>query len=334
MLALVGLVLFHPEVAEVEMPRFCQEAREALQMALATPPRTAALRGKWAHHRDNMAPMGQWAPWCPGDAGASLGCSGCSRGPTAMTECCSMLKPELWDILGLAGLIQRSSNNPLRHHRARCSAWNFCSSTLRQEAQNQRMESGDLGTLGWRRRDIAVLPFHTVVAHHYLPGWPANVQLARGATRSTLIIRMVIFSCFIHFSVHKMAHDFIYFNESGESKHPKMIQNACTTCLFLLVPFAYCAQVIKDQATGEDWCVMARRRVQLSWKGVYRPTTFINILLLQSPCEGVAAQDWVVTWVFFFRHMSWLFEHWGFLQNLDLGPQEQGRNVELSWALG
>jgi len=46
MLALVGLVLFHPEVAEVEMPRFCQEAREALQMALATPPRTAALRGK------------------------------------------------------------------------------------------------------------------------------------------------------------------------------------------------------------------------------------------------------------------------------------------------
>ena len=87
-----------------------------------------------------------------------------------MTECCSMLKPELWDILGLAGLIQRSSNNPLRHHRARCSAWNFCSSTLRQEAQNQRMESGDLGTLGWRRRDIAVLPFHTVVAHHYLPG--------------------------------------------------------------------------------------------------------------------------------------------------------------------
>lgn len=46
MLALVGLVLFYPEVAEVEMPRFCQEAREALQMALATPPRTAALRGK------------------------------------------------------------------------------------------------------------------------------------------------------------------------------------------------------------------------------------------------------------------------------------------------
>lgn len=78
-----------------------------------------------------------------------------------MTECCSMLKPELWDILGLAGLILRSSNNPLRHHRARCSAWNFCSSTLRREAQNQRMESGDLGTLGWRRRDIAVLPFHT-----------------------------------------------------------------------------------------------------------------------------------------------------------------------------
>ena len=77
-----------------------------------------------------------------------------------------------------------------------------------------------------------------------------------------------------HFSLY------IYFNESGESKRPKMIQNACTTCLFLLLPFAYCAQVIKDQATGEDWCVMARRRVQLSWKGVYRPTTFINILLI------------------------------------------------------
>jgi len=73
---------------------------------------------------------------------------------------------------------------------------------------------------------------------------------------------------------------YMFFNESGESKRPKMIQNACTTCLFLLLPFAYCAQVIKDQATGEDWCVMARRRVQLSWKGVYRPTTFINILLI------------------------------------------------------
>lgn len=62
-----------------------------------------------------------------------------------MTECCSMLKSELWDILGLAGHILRSSNNPLRHHRARCSTWNFCSSTLRREAQNQQMESGDLG---------------------------------------------------------------------------------------------------------------------------------------------------------------------------------------------
>ena len=56
----------------------------------------------------------------------------------------------------------------------------------------------------------------------------------------------------------------IYFHDSGKSKRPK-----CNTGLFLLLPFAYCAQVIKDQATGEDWCVMARMSVQLSWKGIY-----------------------------------------------------------------
>eukprot|EP00435_Cladocopium_sp_Y103_P064129 s2528_g25.t1 len=43
-LALVGLVMFCSQVAEVEMPRLCQEAREVLQMALATPPDTAALQ--------------------------------------------------------------------------------------------------------------------------------------------------------------------------------------------------------------------------------------------------------------------------------------------------
>lgn len=77
-----------------------------------------------------------------------------------------------------------------------------------------------------------------------------------------------------------MAHDsadsvgaslFIYFNESGESKHPKMIQNACTTCL--LCP--------GDQGPGY-WrgLVCHGQKEGAAFMGVYRPTTFINILLI------------------------------------------------------